>query len=383
MPWWSCARRFARIRRHALLRHHAAITLLRHGEPADIRDFFEGVLKVDAHDAFARFVMTLLDQLRRLGRAAGLVDRAKAGWSAALPDLASRYGGRRLPISACRYFCASLLSPQQPAGAGAATTRSTSRSSRPTETEKMLRAEPLFRRLEELRHRRFRALFAEISSTTGRRWSAGYGNENGPLLAEFAGLLLRTQLQVRPDVMRPLRGAGGGPGDRRVGELAWWPTCRERRRAARHGETMKRRRCRAGPCPPAAWQGSFGRSSIGEFRDADGVLRDPVRRLQQAARQRTCRKTTSPTPAVSPIRLCEWPGASARTGCSSMATTTIPYCLRPKALDASVAVVDRPGRQPVHRPHVARHRSDPPRAGCQHRQPGASTTIRSSSSIEQ
>ena len=45
----------------ALLRHYAAITLLRHGDPADVRDFFNGVLKVDHNDAFARFIVTLLD----------------------------------------------------------------------------------------------------------------------------------------------------------------------------------------------------------------------------------------------------------------------------------------------------------------------------------
>src|SRR5215510_6587262 len=47
--------------RHARLRYHTAITLLRHGSPAAVRDFFDAVLEVDAGDAFARFVTSLLD----------------------------------------------------------------------------------------------------------------------------------------------------------------------------------------------------------------------------------------------------------------------------------------------------------------------------------
>jgi hypothetical protein len=48
--------------RHALLRHHAAITLLRHGAPEDVQAFFESVLAIDPGDAFARFVMTMLER---------------------------------------------------------------------------------------------------------------------------------------------------------------------------------------------------------------------------------------------------------------------------------------------------------------------------------
>ena len=43
-------------RRHPadpLVRHHAAITLLRHGHAEDIRDFFESVAAIDPGDAFA------------------------------------------------------------------------------------------------------------------------------------------------------------------------------------------------------------------------------------------------------------------------------------------------------------------------------------------
>ncbi len=43
------------------MRHHAAITLLRHGAETDIRDFFASVLKIEPDDAFAQFVTSLLE----------------------------------------------------------------------------------------------------------------------------------------------------------------------------------------------------------------------------------------------------------------------------------------------------------------------------------
>src|SRR5262249_8603086 len=52
---------FHRDPRHALVRHHAAITLLRHGDAHDIRDFFDSVLAVDPDDGFARFTLSLMD----------------------------------------------------------------------------------------------------------------------------------------------------------------------------------------------------------------------------------------------------------------------------------------------------------------------------------
>src|SRR5262249_18431174 len=94
---------------HALVRHHAAITLLRHGSAEDIRDFFESVLAIDPPDAFARFVVAMLD--------------AYEGWVRELAAvIEATRDGRRPFIISCpvwgqpfadnfvRYLCAALLS---------------------------------------------------------------------------------------------------------------------------------------------------------------------------------------------------------------------------------------------------------------------------------
>jgi hypothetical protein len=82
------------------VRHHAAITLLRHGNAADIRDFFESVLKVDPKDAFAQFVMSLLDSYDISGRQGPpLGDQDGPGprpSSSPVP-----YGGNRLQTALC------------------------------------------------------------------------------------------------------------------------------------------------------------------------------------------------------------------------------------------------------------------------------------------
>ena len=133
--------------RHALLRHHAAITLLRHGAPADVRDFFASVLQVDAQDAFARFVMTLLDRYD--------------AWVAQLvASIEHKRDGRQpfvitLPVwgethsAYCeRFFCASLLSPNNlPALARNHSIHIAVFTT--AESEQLLRGKPLFRRLED------------------------------------------------------------------------------------------------------------------------------------------------------------------------------------------------------------------------------------------
>ncbi|MFZ5781026.1 MAG: hypothetical protein ACOY4R_12585 [Pseudomonadota bacterium] len=95
---------------HALVRHHMAITVLRHGQPEDVQAFVEGVLAVDPADAFAGFVSRLL------GRYDGWVDQLVA-------SIECRRGARppfliALPVWGAgftdycvRYFCASLLAP--------------------------------------------------------------------------------------------------------------------------------------------------------------------------------------------------------------------------------------------------------------------------------
>jgi hypothetical protein len=131
---------------HALLRHHAAITLLRHGAPGDIRDFFESVLKVDAQDAFARFVMTLLDRYDGwVAQLASSIEKQRDGRRPFLISLP--VWGKTFADFSIRYFWASLLSPnnlpklaQHHAVHIAIFTND--------DTEKMLRSEPLFRRLE-------------------------------------------------------------------------------------------------------------------------------------------------------------------------------------------------------------------------------------------
>ena len=131
----------------ALLRHHAAITLLRHGEPSDIRDFFESVLKIDAHDAFARFVMTLLDSYDGwVGQLAASIERNSDGRQAFLISLP--VWGRTFADFSVRYFWASMLSPNNlPALARDYAVHIAIFTNE--ETEKMLRSEPLFRRLED------------------------------------------------------------------------------------------------------------------------------------------------------------------------------------------------------------------------------------------
>ncbi len=137
----------ARHPRHARLRYHTAITLLRHGTPAAVRDFFDTVLKVDASDAFARFIITLLD--------------AYDGWVRQLAEsMEGRRDGRQpfliaIPVwgesfaAFCmQHLCASFLSPNNlPVLAKRHSVHIAFFTS--AEAEAVLRAEPLFRRLEQ------------------------------------------------------------------------------------------------------------------------------------------------------------------------------------------------------------------------------------------
>lgn len=133
--------------RHARLRYHTAITLLRHGAPTSVRDFFDTVLKVDAGDAFARFITTLLD--------------AHDGWARQLAEsMESKRGGRQpfliaIPVwgesfaAFCmQHLCASFLSPNNlPMLAKQHSVHVAFFTS--ADAEAVLRAEPLFRRLEQ------------------------------------------------------------------------------------------------------------------------------------------------------------------------------------------------------------------------------------------
>ena len=132
---------------HALLRHHAAITLLRHGAPGDIRDFFESVLKVDAQDAFARFVMTLLDRYDGwVAQLASSIERKRDGRQPFVISLP--VWGETHSAYCERFFCASLLSPNNlPALARNHSIHIAVFTT--AESEQALRAKPLFCRLEE------------------------------------------------------------------------------------------------------------------------------------------------------------------------------------------------------------------------------------------
>lgn len=132
---------------HELLRHHAAITLLRHGAPDEVRDFFESVLEIDAQDAFARFVMTLLDQYDTwIAQLAASIERKRDGRQ---PFVISLPVWGEIHSAYCvRFFCASLLSPNNlPALASNHSIHIAVFTNE--ETENALRAEPLFCRLEE------------------------------------------------------------------------------------------------------------------------------------------------------------------------------------------------------------------------------------------
>ena len=133
--------------RHALLRHHAAITLLRHGRPDDVCDFFRSVLEVDGQDAFARFVMTLLDRYDGwVGQLASAIERKAGGRRPFIISLP--VWGHTHSAYCERFFCASLLSPNNlPALARSHSVHIAIFTTE--ESEKALRAGPLFRRLEE------------------------------------------------------------------------------------------------------------------------------------------------------------------------------------------------------------------------------------------
>ena len=201
--------------RHPLLRHHAAITLLRHGTAPDVRDFFASVLKIDPDDAFAQFVMSLLDSYDV--------------WVGELvSSIVQKRDGRRPFIISCpvwgqpfagnfaHYICAALLSPNNlPALAKRYSVHLVIFTT--AETESYLTADPLFALLES---------YAAVRFVHYTEKQIGYGKHGSPLwarrgllFAALAGLLLRPQLQVRSHVLCPLCGACGGPRDGRAREL--------------------------------------------------------------------------------------------------------------------------------------------------------------------
>ena len=165
---------FRRDPRHPLLRHHAAITLLRHGTAPDVRDFFASVLKIDPDDAFAQFVMSLLDSYDVW------VDEL-------VSSIVQKVDGRRPFIISCpvwgqpfggnfaHYICAALLSPNNlPALAKRYSIHLVIFTT--AETEAYLTADPLFALLERYATVRF-VHYTEKQIGYRKSMEAHYGRE--------------------------------------------------------------------------------------------------------------------------------------------------------------------------------------------------------------
>ena len=95
--------------RHALLRHHAAITLLRHGAAEDVRDFFDSVLQLDPDDAFAQIIVSLLEAYDPWVRE--LVQSIASVGDHPPFVIAVPVWGQPFTDHFVRFCCASLLSP--------------------------------------------------------------------------------------------------------------------------------------------------------------------------------------------------------------------------------------------------------------------------------
>jgi hypothetical protein len=168
---------FRRNPRHALVRHHAAITLLRHGTAADVRDFFDSVLKVDPDDAFAQFVVSLLDSYD------GWVDEL-------ISSIPGQPDGRQPFVISCpvwgqpfaddfvRYSCAALLSPNNlPKLAERRSVHIVIFTT--IATENHLCADPLFARLSEYATVRF-VRYSDSQVNYRQAMEAHYAREDVP-----------------------------------------------------------------------------------------------------------------------------------------------------------------------------------------------------------
>lgn len=168
---------FHRHPRHALVRHYAAITLLRHAAEADIRDFFDSVLRQDPEDAFARFIVSLLDSFDvwvdgLVASVRGLRDRRQPFF------ISCPVWGEPFADHFIRYSCAALLSPNN-------LPRLAERYSAhlvvftTAATENRLRAAPQFARLSECATVRF-VRYDDSQVNYRSAMKARYGNEAVP-----------------------------------------------------------------------------------------------------------------------------------------------------------------------------------------------------------
>jgi hypothetical protein len=164
---------FRRDPRHPLLRHHAAITLLRHGAEKDIRDFFASVLKIDPDDAFAQFVTSLLDSFDVwVDELVSSINRQRDG----RPFIIScPVWGQPFADNFVHYICAALLSPNNlPKLAKRYSVHVVIFTT--VETESYLTADPLFARLRDYAAVRF-VRYTEKQINYGKHMEAHYGHE--------------------------------------------------------------------------------------------------------------------------------------------------------------------------------------------------------------
>ncbi|MBY0321861.1 MAG: hypothetical protein K2X72_24265 [Reyranella sp.] len=159
---------------HALLRHHAAITLLRHGTPDDVDDFFASVLRIDPDDAFARFVKGFLDSYDPwVDRLASAIDSARDGRQPFV--ITCPVWGQPYSSYFVRYLCATLLAtnnlPELAKRYAPHVVIFTT-----AETETYLRSEPLFARLGEYAQLHF-IHYSDAQVNYGKVMEAHYGRE--------------------------------------------------------------------------------------------------------------------------------------------------------------------------------------------------------------
>jgi hypothetical protein len=160
--------------RHPLLRHHAAIALLRHGVAADIRDFFASVLRIDPDDAFAQFVLSLLDSYEVwVDELVSSIGREHDGRQPFI--ISCPVWGQPFADSFVRYICAALLSPNNlPELAKRCSVHLVIFTT--AATESYLVADPLFVRLKEYATVRF-VHYTEKQIDYGKHMEAHYGHE--------------------------------------------------------------------------------------------------------------------------------------------------------------------------------------------------------------
>src|SRR5216684_3022406 len=160
--------------RHPLIRHHAAIMLLRHGAETDIRDFFASVLKIDPDDAFAQFVTSLLDSYDVwVEELVSSINRQRDGRRPFI--ISCPVWGQPFADNFAHYICAALLSPNNlPQLAERYSVHIVIFTT--VETENYLTADPLFARLRDYAAVRF-VRYTEKQISYGKRMEAHYGHE--------------------------------------------------------------------------------------------------------------------------------------------------------------------------------------------------------------